>query len=375
MAEKEVFVNTPTTGDVANFHDDTARTLEFQKFMEGTPVSEGGQHDMLQRGITTDRGEWNQPPDSTGQYPLMPQESQFAHQQVVEQPPQGQPQPPTQGQNWQQLYGRSENEKGDLRRALKEQMDANAQLMVQMQQFLSTPPAPQGVYNGGYSNPYPTPQPVYGQNNGYSQVQPQISYTQPQLPQRFLPVQDGQVPMAEDVEAMVRNYIAPGIGDAYQQAQLARQEINETRQLLLAQAKQAAGITPQVETQALLERPWIRNLQHRPQEYLQALGDYKGSRTAQDVYNRTAPGVPQVPQPTYPASAAPVTRRITYIEGAPQGGTTSDPGAQPNQFLVELTAAAKEPHLGKRANAMRAVYAKYGVSETNDWRDPAVSTR
>ena len=376
----EVRVVTQTTdADVAAFHSDDAERQDLRSLMEGTQVQQGGQHDMLARGMTSDRGEFNQPPDFTDVHPLMPAEQPFVQ-------PQGQPKPVSQPagqpgeQDFRQLYGRSENEKGELRRALKEQLDsynALAQQVTQMQSLLAQPPQYNG--NGYNSNAYfqPAPYPTYDQPVGhqYSQVPARIGHGQPPQeyrgPSRFVAKPDGEMMYAEDVEATFNSTVAPAMFNTYQVAEQARRDTQELRAMLLDQAKASRGITPQVEAQAIIERPWIRNLQHQPQAYLAALTDYTTARNSAQVLAKTGQPHQAMPQAVMPATAQAAGRRITYIEGAP-GQATVDPGAQPNQFAQDMQSAMQEHHPSKRADLMRKVFAKHGMTQTNDWRDPSV---
>jgi hypothetical protein len=358
--------------------------------MQGSNVQEGGQHDMYPRGLTTDNGEWNQPADTTEIVPLIPNQPSFTPPpqemgggQLSQQPAH------SSEQDWRRMYGQSENEKGELRKSLQAQMDANSQLLQQINQFLTQPQA-SPTYAPNFPQP-PTYQPssnfpptYNGSNLGYSTIPHNITpygYPQPsQPPPRFVEKNDGEMVFAEDVDGAIRgtlnNFVAPVLYNTQEQVRLAREENAQLRQMLLSQEKSKRGITPQIEMSALAERPWIRNLQNNNEAYLGALADYLEVKKAQMLIQRTQPNQivsNVVPQAVVPNTAQSATRRVTYVEGS--NPATQDPGNQVNAFDREMREAAKEPNLSKRAVKMREIFAKHNVREVNDWRDPSVVSR
>lgn len=368
-----------TAAEVAQFQrGDQERALDFQQFMEGTPHQQGGQHDMSPRGMTTDQGHFQQPPDTT-------RETLFNEPTYVQQPTQAPVAPPP-AQDFQRLYGQSENEKGELRRALQAQMDANAQLLGQVQALVAPPT---------YTQPYPNPpyqgtqyQGNQGNGNGYgysyapttiSQGQPM--YVQPPpIPTRFTNKEEGQMVLTEDLEATMQNVVAPAYYNLHQDTQRALGEAAVLRQMLVDGEKERRGITPQLEAQALTTQPWLRNLQQNPnpQPYLQALMTYAEGQRTSALLARTAHPQVQVPPPPpalVPGTAAAAGRRITYVEGSNTPSVAFEPGNTQSSFDREMAEATREPHIGKRAELMRRVMAKHGITQTNDWRDPSVVTR
>lgn len=386
-AASEVVQTSAPTGALAQFHDDSAREVDFQEFMEGTPHAQGGQHDMAARGMTTDRGEWQQSADGAAQ-PLFQDPATYV--QDAPQPAAGVSQPPE--QDFRRLYGQSENEKGTLRKSVQELQDALSQQLAlnerMMQQFNSmAPQAQQAPQYGGYPPPAPYPTPYDPQQGytpqpaqGYSYAPPTIpgggGYSSPQLPPRFLNKDDNDMALAGDIEGVMRGVVAPAYYAVHQDTQAVRQEVAQLRAMHTAAEKDRRGITTAMETQALMERPWIRNLQHNPQAYLGALGDYADAKRAAGVVQRvqgTQVGPQQVPQAYLPGTAASAARRVTYIEGG-ANASAAEHSAPASAFDKEIREAMAAPH-HLRATRMREVMARHGIQQVNDWRDPAVTTR
>jgi len=381
VGSMQVIATNPTDADIAAFHaGDEQRQLDLAEFMQGTTHALGGQHDMNPRGLTTDTGQWQQPPDTTQQFPLIAPQPTFVPSPQAPELSQA----PASEQDFRRLYGQSENEKGALRQsvqelqtALQQQLSANSQLMQQMQQFMLQPQSSPAPYSNSYDQSGYAPV-----GPGYSYAPPQISsqpqqYQQPQLPTRFVSKPDGEMVFSEDLEGVLQGRIAPAYQTVYADAQRALGETQQLRAMLVAQEKERRGITPQVEVQALMERPWVRNLQHNPQAYIAALADYAAAKQATSLLQR--PGAPSLPQSgapaaTLPATAAAAARRITYVENAP-AMSANDGAPAANAFQQEMATAMQEPHPAKRAVAMRAVFAKYKINQASDWRDPSVSTR
>lgn len=358
---KQVVAVTPTDASIADFHNDGTRMQDFQAFMEGDQNAQGGQHDMNARGMTTDLGHFQQPQDFTGT--LIPEQPVYVpNGREVASPP-----PPQEEQEWRVRYGRSENEKGEYRRLLEESLAREARLA---QQFIQqappvNPPNYPNFQDNGYANQY----------TQYSQVPPQVTHSQPpSLPTRFVQKPDGEMVYAEDLEATIQSRIAPAFTAAYEDFQRTRNELNQMRQALAERDRAALGITPQLEAQALVEKPWIRNLRANPDPtaYNSALADYKSVLEARQAVARPMP-TPQPPQALTPGTSAAAARRITYVEPASTGGGF-EPHNQPSDFQREMSEAMSEGHVAKRAGKMREVFAKYGVYQANDWRDPSVST-
>src|SRR3972149_58759 len=189
VGSMQVLTTTPTDADLAAFQgSDQQRAVDLATFMEGTPQAQGGQPDMSARGLTTDPGIWQQPPDTQDRVSLIAPQPTF----VPSPADVALSQAPPSEQDFRRLYGQSENEKGELRKsvqelqsALQQQLNANSQLMQQMQQFVLQAPAPASPTP--YSNPYD--QAGYAPSTGYSYAPPQISSQpsqyappQPQLP-------------------------------------------------------------------------------------------------------------------------------------------------------------------------------------------------
>src|SRR3970040_1219769 len=78
VGSMQVLTTTPTDADLAAFQgSDQQRAVDLATFMEGTPHAQGGQHDMFARGLTTDTGIWQQPPDPQDRVSLIPPQPPF----------------------------------------------------------------------------------------------------------------------------------------------------------------------------------------------------------------------------------------------------------------------------------------------------------
>lgn len=359
---KQVMAVDASEAAIAQFHDDGGRAADFQTFMEGTPHSEGGRHDMNPRGLTSDTGEWHNSPEADAAFNAA-QEPMYVPGQV----PAEAPQPQQDDGLWRRKYGQSENEKGELRAALNQQLEMNAKLM---ELAFNQPQSPAPTYP-----PQPSWQPQ-APSYGYSQVPSQVSaYQPPPLPPRFVAKADGEMLYAEDVEAVIRNNVAPAYFENHQRTQEALQRVAQLEARLAAEERARMGITPQLEAQALLDQPWLRNLRSNPDvsAYHGALATYKQAVDARALASRAPQLVPTSPLPGTSAGAA---RRITYIESS---GRQVDGGGEPHQgpsdFQRDMDAAMREPVHMKKAAAMRKVFEKYGINAVNDFGDRQVLTR
>lgn len=376
------FPEDANANDLATFHDDRQREVDLQEAMEGTRYQEGGQHDLNPRGITSvdyDAEVQNLVDASAfrdSQYP-QPQAAQFAQ----DQPAPVMPTAPQDGEiDYKQRYGQSENEKGDLRRALKEQLEYTQMLEMQ---------ANSNGQNGNIVPQYaPTAVPQYVPQ--MPAVNPQTvpgapvpgGYTPPQLPtadqlERFAVKEDGEMVLQEDLDKVIREKVAPYVLDAYARTHQLEQRLVWEQEQRVNAMKAQIGITPQIEFQLVQANPWINTIPD-PTARMQAMANLMRARQAQAVLQRTTPAVPQQGQPRqFVAPTAGVGRRVTYVERS-AGAPGAEPAPQTDQakFQAEWVAATHLPiEGGKRGNAQREVLRKYGVSEVSGFRDPNVSTR
>jgi hypothetical protein len=232
--------------------------------------------------------------------------------------------PTTPETNWQQLYGRSENEKGELRRMLNEY---NATLTATMAELTA-------LRNAQSVNAYPT-SPVHAQ-------QPQY-----QLPETFFPErQPGDVVEVREIDALLRNVVGPTMLTLAQQQQNLFNERVE-------QEKRAVGINSVVEARLLATRPWLNNI-----------GDPLARvRAMAEIVQAERPVSPtHVPQaPVHPAAAA--ARRVTFVE--PAGGHAA---ANPQPSREQVLARFKQEFASARTAAeKKAVLGRYGVGVVNDF--------
>jgi hypothetical protein len=366
--EKVDFPETPTGADITTFHDDGQRAEDLQEAMQGERHQDGGQHDLEQRGITsqsqdeqeqvlTEASEFSQ-----SQYP-QPQSATF----VQDQPPQPSvalPASQPAGQDFQKLYGKSENEKGELRRALKQQMEANQQLLQQVQAaqtMYPQPPQPQYA---------PPPQPQY--------IPPQgnVVMAQPQPPQRVTSKEGDEMVVAADLDEAFRNGVEPHLANLHQQMAQMQQVVMQQQQAFVDTQKTQLGITPQIETQLIMENPWLRTIP-TPQAYIQALSNLVRGKQSQALLQRTTPPT-QTPQgnPQVNPAVQEAARRVTYVErGVPQvsdaGGITAE-----QRFQMEWDKTMRLPlEGGARGKAQRELMQRAGVQQVSGFRDPTVVTR
>jgi hypothetical protein len=237
--------------------------------------------------------------------------------------------PPAPDQNWQQMYGQSENEKGQWRKTANEAMTELAQLKAELgvMRNATSPATP------GYPAQYSTPQqPAQAQ--------------QAQMPETFFPDKSpDDIVETKDVDALVRNVVGPAVMQLQQQQQ---QLYAET----LAAQKRAAGITPDVEAKMAAECPWLQSIPEGPAR-IQAMQGYAQQRR-QAQPGKAAPATAQVS----PDQAA--ARRVTYIESG-KAATPSESEVPVQQRIAQEWAQAKN------AADKKAILIKYGMQHVNDW--------
>lgn len=221
--------------------------------------------------------------------------------------------------HWRQQYGRSENEKGDLRRELASQRELLERVSNELAALRAVPPAQPAT------SPAPAPQ-------------------QYQVPNTFF---EGR--KAEDllevgeVDALLRTVFAPAVlGVMAQQEQLLKTQIEAT--------KRSAGITPAIEQRLVAAYSWLNSISN-PAERVQSM--------AQLLEMSKQPQLQQQRPPVDPAAAA--ARRVTYVEPSQPSGASRDEGIPVEQRI------AQEFNAARTAAEKRAVLMKYGAQEANDW--------
>jgi hypothetical protein len=341
----------------------------FQTAMEGVAHQGGVQHDLQPKGFTSDQSmqnaqdfqqqEWN----NLEQYETIPQ-SNF----------QGNPVP---DQDFQRMYGQSENEKGELRKRLELAEERERMLQAQLQGQVNPVQAP------NFFGPAASPQ--------QETVQAPVQYTNaPQHPQsydlskiRFTDKPDGEMILAEDFNQAIRDQVAPYVLDAYNRSQAAEAAAAQAQARLFESQKSHAGITPQIEQAALTAQPWIRNIGD-PTAYLGALQNFKSTQDLQTAQQAAIPRpVPQArqAQPAQVQSANPqgqrMLRRTTYVEGAGQrmaGESNQGQNSAVMQWEAAWAATMQLP-FGQRAAKQRELLNSRGVNSVSGFRDPNVLTR
>ena len=306
-----------------------------------SPATEGDINRFLlgEGGEFQEGGRYSSTPTGYGSGPEY--DRQVYDEGIQEQPPRTEealyaPQGAQEGQDFRQLYGRSENEKGQWRRVAEDAMTQLEQLkgeLALLRNATSTtanyPPSQQG-YNV-VSTPTQQQQPV-----DYSQM----------LPATYFPnKQPNDVVEVAEVDQLVRGAIGPAVLQLQQQQQaLWAQQI--------AAMKASAGITPAVEARLVSTHPWLNNVQD---------GQPRIAAMQSIIVQASQPAQPTqaAPQPLVnPTQAA--ARRVTYVES---GRPTSPDGAgKPLQQII-----AEEFAQAKTSAEKRAVLMKYGAQRANEF--------
>lgn len=324
------------TGERVDIPTREATDEDIAEFMRGKNNDYGGRHDMEDRGMGSgigrgNGGQWENKPRQEERMYVQDEQNEQVVEQEVEQP-----------QDFKKLYGQSENEKGELRRAneqLQNQLNSINAEIAQMRASFQQPQYPNGTFNG-------QPQQVPGY--GYAPQQPQI----PQLPANFFTDKDeNDFLEAKDVNKLMRELIGPAVIELHQEQQ-------RLVQAQTAAAKQAAGVDNTTEQRLLTSYPWLRNL--RGQEQLTAMQSLLQQERQQAQQQQTQSAPPP------PAAAAPAARRVTYIEsGTGRARTTDDEDSRPvtERIREELAEAKRQGG----SFAMKKVLAKHGIGQVNDF--------
>lgn len=308
--------------------NEQARAEALREFLSGSPFGAPTREEQV--GITS------QPPDRMLEQPI-PLSFEEQVQAAEQWSPQGsQPQdsqPPI--QDWQRLYGQSENEKGEWRRKAAE-LEETLNLVLNQQQ-----PQPQPTMPANYSMPYQGQQPVYGN-------QPQVD--------PFEGMGDDDVVQGKQVKQLIGQHVAPYMWQLHQQTQAAHQEVAQLRQQQFTAAKRSAGIDNLTELRFKAKYPQVAGMPDSVEKLnlMQALMKVEQPTQA-------APVPPITTQSTNPTQN--IVRRVTYTES--NRGVAGEPNTDRNSlFQAKMAEAAKQPfHL--RANAMKAVFKEFEVPQIN----------
>lgn len=249
----------------------------------------------------------------------------------------------SQPQNWQQLYGQSENEKGELRRQLQAAQEAQAQLALQQQMLQSMQLA-----QAQNQNHQPPQQPRY----------------QPQGPLFPGKTRDDVLTLGE-----IEDRLAPAIqGLIYNQGQEAETRYAALETQFVNTRKAQAGITPMVEFQILAEQPWINSLNGAAR--VDAMASVLALKKAQ------APVQPAQPQAQPMAQRPVATQRLLYVE--PGRPTANEPRPVDPQMAMQqewMASMSLPMEGGKRELAQKQILLKYGAQQVSGWRDPNILSR
>ena len=358
---------------LAGFHTPAEERIQLQQYMEGRQYANQAEQLAAAQGVTSQH---------TDDAAFLV-EQQELQRLAAEQRAQGLGPQPTQphlaqppnvpqyaesgdNRNWQQLYGRSENEKGELRRQLQELMQMNQQLMATQAQAYSTP-APQ----------------FFGPPVGNGQAVPNPSWSAAPTPASFpriVPKADGEMILAEDLEGTLRDSVAPFIFGVARRAEEAEQRATQAQRQLFEMQKVNMGVTPQVEQHWLSTAPWVRNIAD-PSAYLSTINQLETQRRMVTQLQQQAPQpIPQAQQLTPQGQPAQrqISRRMSFIEGGGHGGgvdiasTRSAEQVWQEEWAKTLTLPYGS---NERTAAQKALLVQRGASQVTGYRDPSVSTR
>ncbi|MCP3907326.1 MAG: hypothetical protein GY712_04845, partial [Oceanicoccus sp.] len=329
------YPETATDGDLAGFHapaeeriqlpgqaqeqpapiqQQSAEGVDFdiESFMRGEQVMDGSQHALNPQGITSE--------NYTDQEGILFETQQFQQEHLMPQAnTYNTPAPQAEGNvDWKAMYGRSENEKGELRRALAEQVRiTNGQ--VQTTQPVVNVPAPAFFTPQGQVQPQAVPQPVYD----------------PSRVPRLINKPDGEPVFAEDLQEALTTHVGPFVAETRAVAIRAQEEVERTKRALFESEKARLGLDPSVEQGLLNAHPWLAGI-NDPNAYLKAAAAQLQTASSTALLNRPPQGVresaiPQVRQaiPQNPQQQR-VARAATYIERG-QSGTSTDQRPTPHQ--------------------------------------------
>lgn len=335
----------------------------FQEEMNGVRHQGGTQHDLQTKGYSSDNSvedarnfqqtQWNDL-ETNVQVPL----HNYQGDQVA-------------NQDFQNMYGQSENEKGELRKALQAQMDANNQLLSRMNQ-VSNPQTPLPQFFA--ASPQRQEQPVNS---------PQVQNTAvPQSPNfkdvRFLAKEDDEMVLASDLNKVIQEQVAPYVYDAYQQAAEARNQTSVVQKQLFESQKLQMGITPQIEQMAIAQQPWMANV-GTPEAYLGALHNFKATMDRAQLLEQQQPN--PIPQARQNVSSNPqarrMVRRTTYVEGQGQA-MAGEPSQGPSNAMAQWEAAWSQSEalpFAERAAVQRELLKTRGVGQVSGYRSPNVLTK
>ena len=259
---------------------------------------------------------------------------------------------------FKKLYGQSENEKGEMRRALNDQMEAFNALMGQYQQMGQAQPQSQV--------PFGTP--TYGPQQSYG-------YSGGPTKSPFDDFNDASVPDGATIKRAFKeweqNTVAPAFTAVYQAAMTAAQRAQALETQLIAQSKINAGITPTDEFRLEQRNPWLRNIP-APNKIAAMTSILKQERAAQQWTGLSgSEQQAQIQQMNAPQATrspgAQVVRQVTHVESTPSSAPDLTYDALAAAQARDLQAAQALPdwddatRKSPRAEAMRAYSAKYGM--------------
>lgn len=322
---------------------------ELRDTMTGTQYQhmDATRYDMEPRGLFSQQPALNPEPVQ-----VMPEQQAFAE-----------PPPPQPQQNWQHLYGQSENEKGEWRRIAQQQSDQMAALQ---QQIVALQTA--GVSQVG--------------NGGYAPSGPAYDASFDPFPER----PNSELVNWGEVKSLLRDEILPTMDLRARQAQDAATarsqrmmpqwdvQPQEEATALMALRGEFAGLdqrfTATEVNRMIQSRVWLNRSTNA------AANGFAAPPMATAV-GRIAPSAS--PQPSPPVFVDPnrMVRRATYIETAPPAQMTNEPTQQlTGAMAFRADLSAFEQKAGRRATApeYRDLLIRHGVAVVNDF-GPDVSTR
>lgn len=353
-AEKIEYSETPTEGDIADFHNQNSDE-DLNTFMRGDNYTND---DDYSKAIGISSENYEEPKEV--EYESLPRNTEPTFKNVED-------------ENYKKLYGVSENEKGELRRsneelrgAVQELLSANKQLLNQVNNMQVPQVQPPNFFNTS-THQYQQPQNSNNSNNYYN----------PYL-QELAAREDDDMVSAKDMKALIGNIMAPMLDEANQRISLAEQRAMEAQQANFNAQKQAYGITPQLEAQILSVNPWMKDITN-PGAYLNAMQNAALQIKNQQLVERAQPK----PLPSNSASNIndpnrKLSRRMTYIESGNSTSNTNEVRKTPDQMFNEKVNEIylKYPYgHPERTRQTKELMKQMGVGEYSGFRDPMVLTR
>ena len=257
-------------------------------------------------------------------------------------------------EHWKKLLGKSENEKGALRKQNAEMAEVVQGLMAQFQEFQATqqmPPAgPQ------WQGPQPPMQQQFGNQPGYG-FNP---YEDP-----FDNASDEDLLSVKQLKKFAGRVFGPAMFEIQNQVQASQARAEALEQQIRRQAKLVAGISPMEEIRLQGKYPWVKWIPET--QKLTALLGLKQAEGAMASTNGSALAeaereAPLPPPPT--ETQRRILDKVTYVEGSRSADVpdTSEAALEAAKMRDYAKVLAAPLDTGEQAKLFRAFARKYNIS-------------